>query len=194
MAHISKVGIPLCLTIWFAGALVGFNQLDGYANTPGLKGKNANVWPRGTILNPDLKKPTFVMFLHPHCPCSGASVHSLFDVMRENGSRAKYYVVFVRPRGVAPQWEQSETYKKCKQNAEITTIVDDGGIEAAKFGALTSGQTYIYCSKLELTFSGGITSARGMEEVGPERQLIVKALNGQNARAQHSAVFGCSLQ
>ena len=194
MAHISKMGIPVLAAIWFAVALAGFRQLDGYSNTPAASGNAVQSWPRMSNLDPDSQKPTFVMFIHPHCPCSAASVHSLLEIMREHSLSSKFIVVFVRPKGVAPKWELSATHETCLKTPGLTTIVDDQGKEATLFGALTSGQTYIFSPNHELVFSGGITSARGMEEVGPERKLVINAILGQTAHTQHTPVFGCSLQ
>ena len=86
-----------------------------------------------------------------------------------------------------------DLYEKCLASKGIMTVVDEGGKEAMGFGAVTSGQAYVYGSAGQLAFAGGITSARGMVEIGPERKVIEHAFSDNRAAPHKMPVYGCSL-
>ena len=117
----------------------------------------------------------------------------MMELMDKHAQQVKFVAVFVKPKGVAPKWEESDLYHKCRANAGITTVVDELGNEANRFGALTSGQTYVYGPDHTLRFSGGITPARGMSEIGPERKMIEQAFMLSTQVPGKTPVYGCSL-
>jgi len=70
---------------------------------------------------------------------------------------------------------------------------DDDGVEAARFGAATSGQVILYDRDGRLLFSGGITASRGHAGDNDGRDAIVSLLGGGRGTRHSSPVFGCSL-
>ena len=59
-------------------------------------------WPSGTRLPLDSAVPTLVMFTHPRCPCTRASLHELQWIVEHANGNVHAYVVFARPRGEPP--------------------------------------------------------------------------------------------
>ena len=57
----------------------------------------------------DPARPTLVMLAHPRCTCTRASLAELAELMARVTQRPKAYVVFIKPGGVAEQWERTES-------------------------------------------------------------------------------------
>jgi hypothetical protein len=75
----------------------------------------------------------------------------------------------------------------------VTVLRDDDGVEAARFGAVTSGQTLLYDANGELIFSGGITGARGHAGDNAGRRALIALLEHKEPFHRLTSVFGCSL-
>ena len=75
----------------------------------------------------------------------------------------------------------------------VTVVRDDDGLEAQRFGAATSGQTFLYDSQGVLQFSGGITSARGHAGDNAGRAALISLLNRLETSQPRTNVFGCPL-
>ena len=72
-------------------------------------------------------------------------------------------------------------------------IRDDNGVEAARFGAVTSGQTVLYDEDGALLFTGGITGARGHSGDNAGRASVVALFESRTGRTSWTSVFGCGL-
>ena len=73
-------------------------------------------------------------------------------------------------------------------------VHDASGVEAARFGAGTSGAVLLYSSDGTLLFAGGITPARGHQGDSFGRQRLLALLDGAAADRRDAPVFGCALQ
>jgi hypothetical protein len=71
--------------------------------------------------------------------------------------------------------------------------IDEGGAEARRFGAATSGQALLYDAAGRLVFSGGITPARGHSGDSAGRDAIIRWVERGTAPQKSAFVFGCSL-
>jgi hypothetical protein len=147
--------------LWLLLVGGGFAALVDYGLTPGVAGRPPIKWPRASMLARNGNGPTLVMALHPHCPCSRASLAELASILNAQEGRTTAYVLFVRPPGVAPGWEQTDLWRQAAAIRGVHTVFDDLGRESARFGAATSGQTMLYDRDGVLRFSGGVTAARG---------------------------------
>lgn len=113
--------------------------------------------------------------------------------MTEVQGRARAYVVFLDPEG----WDRNAietTLWNDAQNIPNARVVDDhNGYEAKVWGALTSGQTYLYDVSGQLLFQGGITSARGQIGASAGHNAILALLSSPIAGVVHTSTFGCPL-
>ncbi len=93
-------------------------------------------------------------------------------------------------------WEQGEYVKTIRAAIPHASIViDRDGVEARRFGALTSGTILVYDVHGQERFRGGITNRRGGEEDNQGRQTLARVLAGEErlTRRAPSPVFGCPL-
>jgi hypothetical protein len=181
--------------IWLAGVAAGFHQLWLYSGTPGAAAAPSSIdWPPESRIERSRVAPTLVMFLHPHCPCSFASMNELDRILTDLGGTLAAHAIVVRPRGVPEGWERGRIFDRARELKGVSVEIDEGGVEAHRFGAETSGYVLLYDSSGRLVFRGGITAARGHEgeNVGSER--IVSLARTGHADKGEAAVFGCGLK
>ena len=82
----------------------------------------------------------------------------------------------------------------CEEGARVVLVDRDAdGVEAARFGAKTSGQALLYAADGRLLFHGGLTPSRGHEGDNEGLRRVTAILDGKAARDE-SPVFGCSLR
>jgi hypothetical protein len=111
--------------------------------------------------------------------------------VRPGGIRA--IVLLVMPSGVAPGWDETDLRQMAGGIPGVEVISDRGGTEAARFGAQTSGQCFLFAADGRRLFSGGITASRGHEGDNAGRDALVALLTGRTPDQTSTPVFGCSL-
>ena len=179
--------------LWLCAVGVGLWTLWGYQNTPGLAATPPPQWPAGSHLQPDLSRATLVMFAHPHCPCTRASVGELARLMTQAQDRMTAYVLFMRPANFPVEWEKTDLWASAAAIPGVRVARDDDGAEARRFHAATSGQTLLYDKGGNLLFSGGITGSRGHAGDNSGRSAIVSLLTTGEAEHRNTSVFGCAI-
>jgi hypothetical protein len=90
-------------------------------------------------------------------------------------------------------WRTSPLWQKVAALDGITVIEDRDGLEAARFGARTSGQALLYDGSGRLVFSGGMTASRGHEGDNAGRTAIERLVRHERADRSSTLVFGCGL-
>lgn len=180
-------------TVWLLLIGLGIGFLWNYESTPGLAAAAPARWPADSRISRATDRATLIMLAHPHCPCTRASIGELARLMTEAQGRVTAYVLFVKPQGFTTDWEKTDLWTSAAAIPGVQVVADDGGTEASRFHAATSGQTMLYDSQGQLLFSGGITSARGHAGDNAGRAAIVSLLTSNEAAQQKTPVFGCPL-
>jgi hypothetical protein len=183
---------PVALALWLGAVLGGFYLLLEYKATPGEVTGAPARWPRGTAATRAEGRPTLVMFAHPHCPCTRASVAEL-ERLVGRFPQLSARVFFLKPEDLPGGWEQTDLWRTASAIPGAQAIRDDEGQEAGRFGAMTSGFTAVYDANGDLMFSGGLTSSRGHEGDSFGVRRITSLLTTGTADRRDSPVFGCAL-
>jgi hypothetical protein len=183
----------LATLTWVLAVVAGFAILWRHAAGRGVASRAPVTWPAESRLHRAAAGATLLVFVHPHCPCSRATLNELGRLLGRVRGRVSAAVVLVRPDGVAPGWENGEIRELALRLRGVTTFEDDGGLEAQRFGASTSGATLLYGAGGALEFSGGLTSVRGHEGDSFGQERIVALLTTGLADRADSPVFGCPL-
>jgi hypothetical protein len=182
---------------WLTLTIAGMGVLLNYKQTAGGAAVAPASWPKESTIVPAKDRFTLVMIVHPRCPCSRASVGELGKLMTRLGSRLEAHMLAIVPDGAGEEWESSDLAKSAAEIQNVSVRVDRSGREAKLFGALTSGQTYLYSPTGELQFSGGITASRGHygDNLGSaEIERLTLAGNSDQAEEPRSSkVYGCEL-
>lgn len=179
--------------LWLLAVGAGLYLLVDYEGTAGASGAPPPAWPSESQLARDAALPTLVLVVHPHCPCSRASVGELERLLAQTDERVNTCVVFVKPRDFGEDWEKTAIWENAARLPGARRFVDVDGVEAARFGAATSGQTLLYSAAGRLLFSGGVTLARGHIGDNPGRRAIRALLDEGASATEGTAVFGCPL-
>ncbi len=177
---------------WLLSVAGSLLALTAYDTAPGIAATAPRTWPADSRLAHDDGRATLLLVLHPHCPCSRASVEELAEMLPAVAGRARVHVLVVAPAGTAPGWSDGDLADRVASLPGVEATIDAGGVEAARFGAVTSGQTYVFDAAGTMRFSGGITPARGHRGDRAGRDAVVAALTAVPEVVDRH-VFGCAL-
>ena len=190
--HIS-VGTVTALVLWLAAVGGATILMNRYSNTPGIGGPATVAWPKESQISLDSSRPTLVMFAHPHCPCTRASLGELERLLAQVPGRLSAHVVFLKPLGTSAEWEKTDLWREASSIPGVSVSTDNTGTEARRFHAETSGQTLLYDPAGTLKFQGGITFARGHAGDNPGRTSLQELLRNGHSNQVKTPVFGCAL-
>jgi len=174
------------LVVWVAGSGAAMAALEHYSMTPGPSGVAPAVWPSDTALQRTKGHATALLFAHPRCPCTRASLLELSLALEKSDGMTDVSIVLVSSDTTGSDWADTNL-------RGATRVLDVGGEEARRFGALTSGEVVFYDEDGKLLFSGGITPSRGHEGESSGRSALEALLGGLRAPGPLAPVFGCSL-
>lgn len=189
--------IPLA-SAWLVATGLGMQTLLVYANTPGPIAVHPQQWPAKTPLASMQGRKTLIMFAHPQCPCSRASIQELARVLAKSPDQPETAVVFYYPSANGEGWAHTDLWSSAAAIPGVRAIADRDGTVARQFGASTSGQVLLYKSG-QLVFKGGITAARGHQgsNDGSDSLLALLSSPSDSSRIvdkrRDTPVYGCSL-
>ncbi len=179
--------------VWIAFLATGFSILAREEFTPVTGATTSSTFPKHSALTLAPDVPTLVLFAHPHCPCTRASLHELAELMSSLPHGIAVAVVFTLPKGVPPHWEQGELWQEAATIPGIRVITDQDGQEAGRFGVKGSGHVLLYQPSGQLVFSGGITPSRGHEGDSPGRSAVISLVLEGRSPVHRTPVYGCPL-
>jgi len=179
---------------WAASAVVGGHVLLKYESQPGKVGLIASAWPANSKIALAKDVPTLIMFAHPQCPCTRASISELASIVAHTRAKARVLVLFYTPRTAGDDWRSTDTCRSAAQIPGVTVLSDIDGVEAEHFGAETSGHTFLFDPDGHLLFNGGITASRGHSGDNAGESAIVSLIDNQSTTRAQTFVFGCSFK
>jgi hypothetical protein len=180
----------IAIGAWVIAIACGFAVLWRYASAPGAHSSAPRAWPDGVALARANDRATLVMFVHPRCPCSRASVAELARLVTRVRGHVRPAIVFVRPAAAPAELAGGELRTMAATVPDVA-IVDDDGTLARRFGAATSGATLVYDATGRLAFSGGLTQVRGHEGQSFGQERVLAILEGRAPDRADAPVFGC---
>jgi hypothetical protein len=178
---------------WGLAVGAGVLLLEAYAARPGQAGTPAERWPEGSPIRLDRHRPTLLIFLHPRCPCSRASLAELATLMACCRDRVSAHALLFQPAQLPAFWGWCGIEQDLAGLPDVSTRPDVEGVEARRFGVATSGHVLLYDSDARLIFSGGITAARGHQGGNYGRDAVVAQVLGRESARPKNPVFGCLL-
>jgi hypothetical protein len=179
--------------LWLGAAVAGAWWLHHYEGTAGGAGRTPSHWPTESRVKHSNTRATLLFFAHPKCPCSRASVEELNRLMARANGRIEARALFLQPENCAGDWSQGSLWNSAAAIPGVLAQADEGGIEARRFGAETSGFVVLYSPSGELLFHGGITAGRGHAGDNAGSDAILSVISGDAPVRNETPVFGCSL-
>ncbi len=186
---LALVGLAL-LTI--VGA--GFGVLWRYDGVPGPVASVPAHWPATAPFALAQDRPTLILFAHPHCPCTRATVGELDHIVARCRDRVHTVVYFLSDPSRGDAWTHSDLWTSVARIPGVEILSDPRAATAAGFGVWTSGHVLLYAPDGRLLFDGGITDARGHagDNVG-EESVASWVLDG-TSKCASTPVYGCLLR
>lgn len=185
----------ICVAVitWLFALGVGLHLLWQYKSAPGQAAQAPLTWPRKSRIARVANKPTLLMFAHPRCVCTDASLHELARLLRAHRNRVNAHVLFTQLAARDASWSSTDSIRAARRIAGLHVQLDALGREAALFGSATSGQVLLYDRGSALRFQGGITRARGHRGDSEGLLRLTHLLQGLPVVRADSPVFGCEL-
>jgi hypothetical protein len=184
---------PYLLLFWGLVVGSGIVVLEVHATRPGDAGTPSVRWPGGSFVPRAGGRPTLLIFLHPRCPCSRASLAELTQIMSRCAGRVSAHALLLLPAHPPKEWGESTIQQNLAEVTDILTWQDREGSEARRFGVASSGHVLLYDAQGRLTFSGGITSARGHQGDNHGREAVIALILGKDVDRRGNPVFGCPI-
>ncbi len=179
--------------LWAVGIGGGMFLLARHDGSPGGAARAPEHWPSDSQISRDGRRPTLIMFAHPRCPCTRASLGELEKLVARRPDGATCWVVYFEPTDADREWQTTDFPAAASVIPGVHVIRDVDGREARRFGAQTSGQTLLYDSGGTLRFSGGMTFARGHAGDNDGRASIESLLANGASEVSQTPVFGCPI-
>ncbi len=191
VSRVSKRSLVLLAT-WGAVVVSGILFLEAYAARPGDAGTPTGRWLAESRIPLDHRRATLLIFLHPHCPCSRASIGELAYIMDRCRDRLSVHAILLGTPFL-DRWGRSEIERDLAGLPDVHVYADPGGVEARRFSVATSGHALLYDARGRLVFSGGITAARGHAGDNYGRAAVLDRILNEEGRRAGGPVFGCPL-
>lgn len=185
--------LQIAIGCWLLAVGGGFLVITHYQNGAGKAGNSPQHWPVGTQVARDSKRDTLLMFVHPQCPCTSASMEELNRLLARSHDKVAVQVWFFSPTNFSENWAQGKLWQSATAIPGVTVHLDRNGAQARFFGAETSGYVLLYDTRGELLFKGGITGSRGHAGDNAGESAVAALLAGGKPVVSQSKVYGCSL-
>jgi hypothetical protein len=193
-ADLRRTASRLALGIlWLGVSCGGLALLAWYDRAPGTSQAAPLQWPADSKIHLSERGATLILFAHPRCPCTRASLGELEKIVARSRSAITTWVVFLKPTGSDDAWDRTDLVNTAAAIPGVHIVHDVDGIEASRFGATTSGQAMLFSDRGELLFNGGITLARGHAGDNAGRSAIESYLENRAPACRETPVFGCPI-
>lgn len=181
------------MSVWGIAIGAGMLLMHAYVSRPGNPGTPPERWPVHSRMKRDRARPQLLIFLHPRCPCSRASVAELAEILAGCAGRIAARAVLFRPAARDDAWFEPELLATLADIPDLEIAPDPDGEEARRFGVATSGHVLLFDPKGDLKFSGGLTPGRGQYGNRTGRSALLARLIGPSPRGLDEPIFGCPL-
>jgi hypothetical protein len=180
--------------VWGVAIAGGCLSSFRFENTPGAIEFAGNDWPLATACRLSADRPTLIMFVHPQCPCSRASLAELATLITHCEERVAAEVVFFVPPSAPADWAHTDLWESAARIPGVVLRPDRGGAEQRRFAARVSGEVFLYHTDGRLAFHGGLTAGRGHAGDNPGRSALEALLVNGRLPTSTTPVFGCPLE
>ncbi|HIA53604.1 MAG TPA: hypothetical protein EYN91_16180 [Candidatus Melainabacteria bacterium] len=180
--------------VWIGMLFIGHLVLFEYELTPSPLTNTKRVFPHHSGVQLAHGRQNIVLFLHPACPCSVATVDEFHQLMRQGDKDSVGTVIFYMPPEKEGEWSLAPIIQSVKRIRNVSVEYDTDGSLAQTFGVTTSGHVLIYDGRGVLQFTGGITGSRGHSGDNHYLELAKQCILARKAKYTTTPVFGCSLR
>ncbi|MEO6708814.1 MAG: hypothetical protein ABI054_00910 [Planctomycetota bacterium] len=173
--------------------VLGLVGMVRYQSESGAPATPPTHWPGACSLPRATARAQLLLFAHPQCPCTRATIGELDRIAARSNGKLRGTVVMLSLPELGREWTHSELWDCAAKIPGIEVRADTGGAFARQFGVRTSGEVLLYGADGELEFQGGITASRGHSGDNQGADSIVALLQGRTPSCNSTPVYGCGL-
>lgn len=189
--------LAAALIVWIAIAVAGWYGISayGFSGDPQATTDIVSQWPAESTIARMTGRPTLVLFLHPKCPCSRATVAELerLPVLVPGEALPDVCVVAAAPRSIGDLWWATPFLERAARLPNAHLVRDSGGVETALFGARISGTVLLFDSAGNRLYVGGVTMSRGHAGDNVGLQAVTDLLVDHDANVSSIPPLGCAM-
>lgn len=189
-----KALLVLAYLMWGGLLFIGHLVLFEYEMTASPLADTKRIFPEKSVVQLARGRQNIILFIHPMCPCTMASVDELAELMHVGQEDAIGTVIALMPTELKSEWSSQPVFSALKRIRNVSISYDSDGSQAATFGATTSGHVLIYDGRGVLQFSGGITASRGHSGDNANLQAAKNIILDRNPKFATTPVLGCALR
>lgn len=185
--------LALLVCAWVVAVLTGgFLQIQ-YSMSSGRSGEVTRQWPTSTNILKHRDSKQLLIFLHPKCACSVASLMELAKFQDRTQQIVPIQAIFFCPDEEDESWVNEKLWTIAESIEGCERFVDFGAIEAQRFGIETSGHVLLFNGLGLRMFSGGVTSSRGHVGDNLGVRTLTSLIDGEAVVTTELPVFGCKI-
>lgn len=181
------------LILWLVGVLSSLYFLARYERTPGKDEPAPEVWPAKSKLPRTPGRSAMVVFAHPKCPCTVATIEELAQLVSRTQPNVDLTACFFAPENPDPGWMKTLALEEARRIDGLRIVEDVDGEEARRFHIRTSGRVVFYDPNGRLEYDGGITPGRGINGPANGSNALAALLSGNTTEVQNAPVYGCNI-
>ncbi len=185
------------LVAWIAAAVAGWYGISayGFKGDPRATTDLVSQWPAESTIAQMTGRPTLVLFLHPKCPCSRATVAELerLPVLVPANALPNVCIVAAAPRSSGDRWWSNQFLDRVGRLPNARLVRDSGGVETALFGARISGTVLLFDADGNRLYAGGVTMSRGHAGDNVGLQAVTDLLVNHDASVSPIPPLGCDM-
>jgi hypothetical protein len=183
----------LVFLLWLGLIAGGYAWSIHYGFAGGKVSEAPPTPPSALELPLPLPRAQLLVALHPHCPCSRATVAQLARIISQTADSRDVTVLMYKPASEPDSWLEGPLLEDCRRiNSRI--LPDPDGRLAASLGGFTSGHVVLYDVNGQLRYQGGITASRGHQGANAGELAVINALRGGTDGTRFLPVFGCPIE
>src|SRR5258708_33732155 len=95
---------PLLIATWAIAVVSGLAMLWSYQGQRGRTGQAPGYFPHDVSILPAHNQFNLILSLHPHCPCSCATVEELSKILAHTGASMRVHILMFAPAGADASW------------------------------------------------------------------------------------------
>lgn len=198
---VRRFDTPLVYTAaWLIAVACGWWALTAYSlpASPRVELEPPSRWPEDSGIAAPAEGNVLLIFVHPRCPCTQATIAELAKLRchllrRGAGRWPSTYIVATIPQTRESSWTDSPLLRRAVHELDGTLVLDENGLRSKRFGATHSGTVLLYNDQKIRRYAGGVTIARGHEGDNRGLQSLQSILLGENVQPVSLPALGCRL-
>lgn len=179
--------------VWLVLILAGTQVLTSYSNYRVDRPQSATYDHLSLARYVKKARYSLILFLHPRCSCSRATLHELSKVLRKSTNSPRVTIVMYCPNGKPDAWIEGPNDRLARKLDPHEFVIDAGQLFQQN-GIVDSGHVLCFDRSGTIRFSGGVTGSRSHEGSNQASAALRRILNGEGESCIEFPVFGCSIQ